>query len=136
MTDLRSALADVYRRHQALTPAILVEEARPADAPLHGRFEWDDTIAGEKFRQHQAAELIRSVKIVAGRDKEGPKTIREWVSVTRPDRPRSYEPLAEVVENDFAIQMVLQEMERDIALLRRKYGHLKQYVETIRKEAG
>jgi hypothetical protein len=135
MTGLRDALTDIYRRHEALTPAIVVEEARPTGAPLHDRFEWDDSVAGEKYRQQQAADLIRSVKITMGRDEEGPKTIREWVSVTRPDRPRSYEPLAEVVENDLSLRLVLQEMERDIAALRRKYGHLKEYVDLMRREA-
>jgi len=131
--NLREALTDIYVRHSALTPKIVVEEARPPESPLHSRFEWDDTIAGEKFRQVQAAELIRSLKVVSGRDEEGNKTVREWLSVERPDRPRSYEPLGEVLADPFTFQMVLQEMERDMASLQRRYGSLKEFRDALRE---
>lgn len=134
--NVREALTDIYRRHDALTPPIVVEEARPAESPLHGHFEWDDSVAGEKYRYVQAAELIRSVKVVSGRDPDGPREIREWVSVTRPDRPRSYEPVREVVADDFTLQLVLQEMQRDIAALQRRYGHLQEFAQAMREAAG
>lgn len=49
----------------ALTPKAVVEEARPEDAPLHPAFEWDNDTAAEKYREHQATNLIRRVRVVA-----------------------------------------------------------------------
>ncbi len=133
--NVRDALTDIYTRHETLTPPIVVEEARSPESPLHSHFEWDDSVAGEKYRQHQAAELIRSVRIISGRDEDGPKEIREWVSVERPTG-RRYEPVSEVVADDFSLQLVLQEMQRDIAALRRKYGHLEEYAKAMREAAS
>jgi len=41
----------------------VVREARPIDSLLHSRFEWDDVRAGEKYREAQARQLIRWVKV-------------------------------------------------------------------------
>lgn len=50
--------------HGELTAALVVEAARPEDAPLHPAFEWDDHNAAELYRQHQARGMIRSIQII------------------------------------------------------------------------
>lgn len=36
-----------------------MDAARPEASPLHDYFEWDDEAAGEKYRQLQAARIMR-----------------------------------------------------------------------------
>jgi len=38
----------------------LLARAKPKDSPIHNKFTWDDNIAGEKYRHHQAAYYIRA----------------------------------------------------------------------------
>ena len=56
-----------YQLEQAkggkLTPKELVEAARDIDSPLHNEFEWDDSIAAEKYREQQAMYIIRSIEV-------------------------------------------------------------------------
>lgn len=47
-----------------LRPRTVVDEARPEGSPIHAAFEWDDSAAGEKYRVHQARNLIRAVRVV------------------------------------------------------------------------
>lgn len=61
-------LARITAQHDGLTPAVVVEESRPIDAPLHPVFEWNDAVAAELHRQHQAETLIRSVQVVREQD--------------------------------------------------------------------
>lgn len=42
----------------------VVDEARPETAPLHPAFEWDDEVAAEHYREHQARSLIKSVLVI------------------------------------------------------------------------
>ena len=42
-----------------ITPRGLWELARAKDHPLHGEFEWDDTIAADAYRDEQARHLLR-----------------------------------------------------------------------------
>ena len=52
------------KNHNVLTPQIVVCAARPENSTLHKAFDWDDRCAAERFREHQARELIRSIQIV------------------------------------------------------------------------
>lgn len=51
-----------------VTPRVLLEESRPATAPLHEIFEWNDKRAAEKWRGYQAQEAIMCLQVVV---KEG-----------------------------------------------------------------
>jgi hypothetical protein len=57
--DLKKAIAaTIPQGHRGPTPEGVVEAARAETSPLHGFFEWDDNIAGEKYRLGQARDLI------------------------------------------------------------------------------
>ena len=64
--DPNAAAAQFEQLEQTvgLTQQTVLDANRPADAPLHNEFEWDDTEAAEKYRLHQAGHLIRSLVIV------------------------------------------------------------------------
>lgn len=55
----------VWQLHSSggLTAKRLVDASRAPEAPLHNRFIWDDTVAGERYRESQALQLIASVRI-------------------------------------------------------------------------
>ena len=36
-----------------VTPELIVEMSRDPSAPTHGEFEWDDSVAAEKYRTEQ-----------------------------------------------------------------------------------
>lgn len=107
-----------------LTPKAVVDASRPIDAPLHSRFEWDDSIAGERYREVQAAQIIRSVHAVRITDTErGPVNVRMFLTPEREDDD-SAEPWTYVAIDDLsanAVQAILRQMEKDVASLRRKY---------------
>jgi hypothetical protein len=61
---LGDELRRIYDGNGELTAPLVVDEARPDDAPLHPAFEWNDEIAAELHREHQARTMIRSVEII------------------------------------------------------------------------
>lgn len=46
-----------------ITPKELVEAARDANSPLHNEFEWNNTIAAQKYREWQARYIISSIEV-------------------------------------------------------------------------
>jgi hypothetical protein len=133
--SLRDQLASIHQRRGFLTPEVLVEEARPADHPLHSRFEWDDSIAGEAYRKVQAAELIRSVRIVykPADDKDESKSVRAWQAV-RTERGHVYEPTETVLEDPLLRRILLADMLRDWQALKRRYHNLAEFSEMVRAD--
>jgi hypothetical protein len=130
--SLRDQLSGIYQRHGILTPDIVVNEARPADSPLHNRFEWDDSIAAEAHRRAQAQELIRSVKVVyrPADEKESSKKIREWQAV-RTERGSEYKPVEEVAMDPMLRKIVLADMEREWKALHRRYSQFSEFIAMV-----
>lgn len=75
------------RKARGLTGDAVVEESASASAPLHPFFEWDDAIAGHKYRVRQAQGLIRAV--VVKKATQEPR--RVYVNVVADDGDRRYE---------------------------------------------
>lgn len=61
-------LCNISARQQAageiFAAEYVVAASWPSDAILHSYFEWDDKVAAEQWRRHQADELISKVEIV------------------------------------------------------------------------
>jgi hypothetical protein len=80
-----TVLSAIEARDGVIRPAAVVDEARPADAPLHPAFVWDDTEAAERFRQEQARLIIRSVVVVSEERPDPVEGMRAFVHVSVPD---------------------------------------------------
>jgi hypothetical protein len=91
------ALTDIQTKHDTITAKLVVAESRPETAPLHPVFEWEDSIAGELYREHQARYVIRSVRIIEN-DKQGPAFVNVVFPKFKDGNPSSaYE--IKVIEN-------------------------------------
>ena len=80
-------VCEELEQRNGLTPHNLVEVSRPKDAPTHDLFEWDDTVAAEKYREVQARQVIRLIVKVPEKSKSGEPT-RAFVSLTTHESKR------------------------------------------------
>jgi hypothetical protein len=130
MSDLRSELLAIRAEHGRLTPHAVLEAATAEDHPLHARFEWDDSIAGHKYRLTQARELIRVVKEKYVDRSGNPEDVRFFVSMPGP-AGMAYEPATEVAADEFASKVVMQAMEREWRSLRRRYERFSEFRQLV-----
>jgi hypothetical protein len=132
MSALRDQLLQVRELHGAITPQRVVDAARPEEHPLHERFEWDDSVAGEAYRRHQAHDLIRSVRVSYVSPKGQPETTRAFVAVPVENDPQPEYQLAEEVALDPVKRaIVVAQMEREWRTLRARYGHLTEFLALV-----
>ena len=129
---LRAHLMNVRNSQGSLTAGAVVTAASPKASPLHVLFEWDNTIAGNKYREQQASELIRSVKVSYRKD-DRDEDMRYFVSVETPDG-YVYEPSEEVVKDEILTSLVLRTMEREWRQMQSRYGHFQEFVDLVRSE--
>ncbi|WP_280474795.1 hypothetical protein [Nocardia asiatica] len=130
--QLHQQLLDIRTERGRLTAQDVVDVARDEAHPLHSRFEWNDAVAGEAYRRVQAAELIRSVRIVYAQSPDGEeRRVRAWSAF--PDEPtrQGYMPTEEVVQDPFAAKLLLRQAERELTAFKRKYGHLKEFAALV-----
>lgn len=75
-------LTQIEQRDGCILPKKIIEEAKPKTSPLHKYLTWDDSIAAEKQRLHEARMIIRSVIIVQVEDvADDVRTVRAFVNV-------------------------------------------------------
>jgi hypothetical protein len=129
---LVEALAAVKREHGVLRSKDVVEAARPEDSELHKRFTWDDAIAGERWRTHEARLLVDHIQVLemVGEQQEW---VKLWYSVRVPSpgdstetegveeletgegretTERAYVTFREVRESSDYLQQVTQDLQR------------------------
>lgn len=129
-------LRTIWDERGSLTPAMVVEAARPDDHPLHGQFEWDDAIAGAAYRCAQAAQLIRSVKIVVTTENGSVEDhrVRAWLPAKYAGgddaETGSYVPTM-AVESAESRSFMLRQMRREAAAFQRRYQHLSEYWQVL-----
>lgn len=135
--SLRDQLQAIYDKNERLTPALVVDAARPVGHPLHNSFEWNDKAAGEQYRLDQARRLIRSVRVVyrEADEQEAARTVRAYHSV-RDDQGTAYKPTDEIVESELLTKIILQDMQREWLQLKRRYGHFAEFIAMVRGDFG
>jgi hypothetical protein len=105
-----------------LTPKAVVESARGDDSPLHGHFDWDDAVAGEKWRIEQARDIIRCIRVDEGNNIEPP---RAFLSV-HDDGGTSYRSVEEIRTSTDLQERLLAAAERDLESFTVRYRSLKE----------
>lgn len=103
-----------------LTPKKLLDESRPVEAPLHGEFEWDDSVAAEAYREGQAAHIIRCI-VVRPEDKVQ-EPIRAFYNITRSEH--EYISLNVVLKDPDKIEALLEQAMKDMQAFKTKYSRL------------
>lgn len=102
-----------------LTVSAVVEAARSVSSPLHKHFDWDDTSAGEKYREWQARTLIQKCKITL--DHRPDTVVRAYVSVPSDRKEGGYRAMHNVLSDSVLKDCLLTEMRKRIAYWQKQY---------------
>lgn len=113
------------------TPEAMVSAASEKSCPIHVAFEWDDSIAGHKYRLTQARTMLRSFVMIPeeGRRKDSVRileTIRVTPNTETGEARIAYLPTADVMKDQEARAALLQRALNEFMSLRRRYLHLQE----------
>ena len=114
-------LERIRNKYGELSACDIVEESRHENAVLHNCFEWRNDIAAQKYREHQAQDLIRNIVVEAIEDKEVNPPIRAYVKIQK-----DYKPIQEVVTVKDYRDELLQTALKDLKSFKTKYNQLKE----------
>lgn len=99
-------LERIGKRDGGVNAEVVVNEARPLDAPLHPCFDWDDTTAASRWRVHQARRVLNSIREIT--IKKGEPIERRspaWISIgpvemDEGEGESQYRPIRQVTKHD------------------------------------
>ncbi|WP_461455494.1 hypothetical protein [Metallibacterium sp.] len=122
MDDLAKAeiLAEIAAKNGGLLlPRKVWEEAKAKDHPLHDYFEWNDRLAGKRYRDEQARVLIRGVRI-STESTRGVFRAPQWVrSPHVPRDEQGYQQISDIATVKARKEVLRQELDRCVGVLTR-----------------
>ncbi len=121
-------MEEIESKNGAVTSELFLEASRAEDSPTHAVFEWNDGIAAEKYRLHQAARTICAIRVIVqgGSDSRSPtKPLRAFVNVAEDDSKRAqYMNVSYAMSNEETRSMVLLRAMRELKAFQEKYSTL------------
>jgi hypothetical protein len=120
-------------KENELTAENLLEAAKNTNNPLHGFFDWDNSIAGTKWRLQQARIIINEVKIIVNHKeryafecvqvKIKSKTIDNKGALTK----RVYKPILEILSKEEYRKQIIQAALENIVYWKEKYSEYSEF---------
>lgn len=106
----------------------VVTMAKPKDHYMHSMFEWDNKIAGDKYREIQAQKIVHNLVFVVD---EKPDTTPVRVFVSNPDERKVFTPIRVIMRNEDSYQKLLQTALSELKAFERKYSSLSELSEVF-----
>ena len=102
------------------TPSRILEYARNENSELHKCFEWDDTVAAEKYRLQQARNIVRNL-VYQEEKKEEPTKLRVFYNQSSTN---TYQPTRVLVRNEDSYKELLMQAKSELRAFKNKYKML------------
>lgn len=118
--DVGAEFEKIEARKGGIVAEDVIEVARDEDNILHNYFEWDDTVAGHKFRLMQARILIKSIEVVV--DENTKDTMPSYVSIKdKRSGTKMYKNIIKVINDEDDYQYTLERARREFLGYKDKY---------------
>lgn len=113
----------IEKEHGKITSELVLQDAEPEDSPMHELFEWDDAVAGHKYRLSQATQIIISLAKEVEEDPK-PKPVRAYYNVSNGERKGSFVNVKTAFENPDTRDIILKRALKELESFREKYQNL------------
>lgn len=116
--DAETVYKEITALGDSFSPADIVEAARNESSELHKCFEWDDSIAAEKYREHQARMVITQLVIRTETTDNTPVSVRVISSASERN---SYVPTKMLIRSEPEYADLLERAKRELRAFQQKY---------------
>lgn len=117
----------IEKENGSVTCECLVDAAREKTSSIHNLFEWNDSIAGEKWRISQARTVLSCLKVVVIESEEKePKRVRAFLNAETSGARAEYFNIEKTMSNIDLMMGVLNRAKRELQAFVDKYRTLKE----------
>lgn len=113
--------------NEKITPQEMIEKARNEQSELHKCFEWNDTVAAEKYRLQQARVVLSMLVFKPKTEEEQPVRI---FSLTT--EKSTYQPTKQFLVQADEYQDLLKRALAELEAFKRKYSTLNELEEVFK----
>lgn len=104
----------------------ILDYARDENTELHKCFEWDDSVAAERWRQQQARVLVCNL-VYEEPESQAPTKIR----VMQSTESNTYKPVRLILQNKTEYEQLLEKALAELRAFKRRYQNLAELEEIL-----
>jgi len=124
--EIGEELSKLKSKDGKLHTKAVVNAARKRSSPLHKHFEWDDNIAGDKYRIWQARHLIGAIVVIYDH------TEHSGYFQLRVEH-EGYRTLESVLSNEDLYQQLVAQAKTDFESYERRYKEIRELAPIFKK---
>lgn len=121
--DAETVYKEITALGDSFSPEQIVEAAKDKNTELHKCFTWDDTVAAENWRKHQARMLVAQLVIRTETTDKEPVAVRVIAST---NVRNEYKPVVKVIEVEQDYADLLARAFAELKAFRQKYKTIKE----------
>lgn len=111
---------------ESASPKDILEKAKEEETELHKCFTWNDSVAAERWRVHEARLIVRQLVI---KEEVVPKDRPEVRVFYKTDNESGYKPTELIVTKQDEYKELLKRAYAELQAFKRKYSMLKELQE-------
>lgn len=116
--DAETVYKEITALGDSFSPEQIVEAAKDEKSELHKCFTWDDTVAAENWRKHQARVLVAQLVVKTETSDNEPVSVRVIASTSARNE---YKPVVKMLEVEQDYADLLARATRELQAIRSKY---------------
>ena len=116
--DAEAVYKEITALGDSFSPEQIVEAAKDEASELHKCFTWDDTIAAENWRKHQARVLVAQLVVKTETSDNKPVAVRVIASTATRNE---YKPVVKLIEAEQGYADLLARAINELKAFQQKY---------------
>ena len=116
--DAETVYKEITALGDSFSPEQIVEAAREESTELHKCFTWDDTVAAESWRRHQARMLVAQLVVKTETADKEPVAVRVIASTATRNE---YKPVVKLIEAEQGYADLLARAINELKAFQQKY---------------
>lgn len=116
--DAEAVYSEITALGDSFSPEQIVEAARDENTELHKCFTWDDTVAAENWRKHQARMIVAQLIVRTETTDKEPVAVRVIASTMSRNE---YKPVVKMLEVEQDYADLLARAVRELKAIQQKY---------------
>lgn len=125
--DPQRVADEIEQIGENFTPQQIVEKARDPQSELHKCFEWDDTIAAERWRKYQARQICCHLIIKENQDDNIDGKEHVPLRFVYNNDGKSYKTVQTIFRNEDEYKKLLISCQGELNAIKRKYSMLSEF---------
>lgn len=129
-TDPQKVADEVFAISNTPTADEIVEMASNPETESYKLFDWDDAVAGPKWRKEQARKVLRVLKVEFIQDDSLEEQTKNFTPVRlfygNPVEEKGFVAITTIMENKDMYTQLLERAKMEIKSFRKKYAMLKE----------